>query len=257
MKKRVVEKQLSDKLIKTASLDMDVEWTPAAKKSIREGEYRYFSIEFSFEWTNSETQEKVSNIVTGGALTNKPFLKQPALNLSDAGENLEEIAKMTKNEILLALKEDHSIDLASLETKAKENIVLSEQIKKLSDANADLEKKVKSIELAKKEQEIGVLLSQLLSEGKSTKIQNETVYLPLFMSTGIEKAKEIAKSLPKVIKTEPMGVGATGQHTEFGDEDEDVKRDRLALAEQAKNPKLSYEDALRLADKSLGFLEVK
>lgn len=69
-------------------LYLHVNWTPAAAKKIKDKEYRYFSPEYMDSWTdNSGTTH--SDVLFGGALTNRPFLKniQP-VNLS------EEMAKL-------------------------------------------------------------------------------------------------------------------------------------------------------------------
>lgn len=62
-----------------------VEWTQAAAASIKAREYRYFSPEFKDEWTHPKTSQKFKDVLFGGALTNRPFLKdiQP-VNLSEA-----------------------------------------------------------------------------------------------------------------------------------------------------------------------------
>ncbi len=61
-----------------------VEWTKAAAQAIRNGEYRYFSPEYVGTWKHPQTQEEFTDVVLGGGLTNRPFLKNiMPVNLSE------------------------------------------------------------------------------------------------------------------------------------------------------------------------------
>jgi phage I-like protein len=52
-----------------------VEWTQAARDAIKKREYRYFSPEFARSWTHPSSGEKYSDVLFGGGITNRPFLK--------------------------------------------------------------------------------------------------------------------------------------------------------------------------------------
>ncbi len=61
-----------------------VEWTKEAANKIRAGEYRYFSPEYMDVWTHPQSQEKFTDVMVGGGLTNRPFLKNiNPVNLSE------------------------------------------------------------------------------------------------------------------------------------------------------------------------------
>jgi phage I-like protein len=61
-----------------------VDWTAKARQSIREKAYRYFSPEFTDEWTHPKTSQKYKDVIFGGGITNRPFLKDIApINASD------------------------------------------------------------------------------------------------------------------------------------------------------------------------------
>ncbi|MEI7510613.1 MAG: phage protease [Candidatus Peregrinibacteria bacterium] len=51
-----------------------VNWTPKARESIRDGEWRYISAEISWVWEDDETKKQYNNVLTGAALTNIPFV---------------------------------------------------------------------------------------------------------------------------------------------------------------------------------------
>jgi hypothetical protein len=70
--------------VRDSGLWLFVEWTPTAVESLRKGEYRYFSPEIMGEWTHPKTGVVYKNVLTGGGLTNKPFLKDILpVNLSE------------------------------------------------------------------------------------------------------------------------------------------------------------------------------
>lgn len=52
-----------------------VELTQAGADKINAGSYKYYSPEIAFQWTHEETGETISNILIGGAFTNRPFFK--------------------------------------------------------------------------------------------------------------------------------------------------------------------------------------
>lgn len=53
----------------------EVEFTPKASQMLRDKELRYFSPDFTFEWSDPETGQIFNNVLFGGGLTNRPFLK--------------------------------------------------------------------------------------------------------------------------------------------------------------------------------------
>lgn len=61
-----------------------VKWTQPAYEALKAGEYRYFSPEFQDEWEHPKTGVVHEDVLNGGAITNRPFLKdiQP-INLSE------------------------------------------------------------------------------------------------------------------------------------------------------------------------------
>lgn len=78
-----------------------VEWTKNAAQRIRDKEFRYFSAEFVDEW-KSATETTFKDVIVGGGLTNRPFLKDLLpVNLSELYEKGKE-------------KEDESMELTEL-----------------------------------------------------------------------------------------------------------------------------------------------
>lgn len=92
-----------------------VEWTEEATKAIKGKKYRYFSSDFADEWEDSHGK-KHEDVLFGGGLTNRPFLKNLApVNLSeffqeDDTEKGEEDEPMKELLKALGLAEDASED---------------------------------------------------------------------------------------------------------------------------------------------------
>lgn len=65
-------------------LFLTVSWTKKAWQAIKDKAYRYFSPEFADEWQHPKTGEVHKNILFGGGITNRPFLKDILpLNMSE------------------------------------------------------------------------------------------------------------------------------------------------------------------------------
>lgn len=66
-----------------------VDFTKKAFQSIKDKAYRYFSAEFDDEWTDAKSGVTYQNVIFGGSLTNRPFLKDLLpINLSEVFANV-------------------------------------------------------------------------------------------------------------------------------------------------------------------------
>lgn len=205
-----------------------VKWTPVAEKKLSHRELRYFSPDFTFKWTDPESGNSFNNVLFGGGLTNRPFVKD--MQAIVATENKGDIS-MTEKEIN--------------ELKEK-NLKLSEDMKKLEDAAApkeaaiaDLQKQIdalkaqlqaalgqvevemkekeklqEDIKCKEKEQEF----SKLLSEGKAVVAQKDA-----FLKGDMNEFIKLSQ---------PVNLKANGSGTGANDADEDAKV--MKLAEEIK-----------------------
>lgn len=72
-------------------LELLVQWTSEAKQKIADRVYRYFSPEFSDEWEDNQGN-RYQDVLFGGALTNRPFLKNMApINMSEVMQLEQEL----------------------------------------------------------------------------------------------------------------------------------------------------------------------
>lgn len=109
---------VKDAEARSDGLWLAVEWTQDALSKLKNKAYRYFSPEFVDAWTHPKTNQKFQDVLFGGALTNRPFLKDILpINLSEVilsgGYMLKEMAK------LLGLPEDadEATILAAMQTR--------------------------------------------------------------------------------------------------------------------------------------------
>ncbi len=90
-----------------------VEWTKSAAEKIKNGAYRYFSPEFVDQWSHPKSGRKFADVLFGGGITNRPFLKDILpINMSELFDSeyeptQERVANMdlTKIRELLGLSE--------------------------------------------------------------------------------------------------------------------------------------------------------
>lgn len=106
----------------------NVTWTPKASQKLSDREIRYFSPDFAFKWTDPENGVTFSNVLFGGGLTNRPFVK--------------EMKAIVANE---TIGENDMTELEKLQLKLKEETAKSV---KLAEDNAALTKKCDDIQAA-------------------------------------------------------------------------------------------------------------
>lgn len=66
---------VKDAEVRDDGLYLSVDWTDEAAESIKKKEFKYFSPTLADEWEHPSTGQKIKNVLFGGALTNRPFLK--------------------------------------------------------------------------------------------------------------------------------------------------------------------------------------
>lgn len=101
----------------------DIEWTPAGRKALEEGEYRYISPEWNprdYPWENPQIEgEFVENVFCGAALTNIPLFTKlkPVMASRDAANGTSEIKA----------KQGEDMDLSEVRVKKLEELTDEEK----------------------------------------------------------------------------------------------------------------------------------
>jgi flagellar biosynthesis chaperone FliJ len=236
-----------------------VEWTPKASRKLSDREVRYFSPDFAFQWTDPETNTKYNNVLFGGGLTNRPFVKEMKAIVADEikGENVTELEKAQakvkeQDEQIKKLSEEKGAveakmaDMVPKPAAGDDVVALKAQIAQLQaelakakgDSEAALAEKAKAQEaakLAEKTSEFNVLLS----EGKAVAAQKDA-----FLKGNMTEFIKLAQP----VNLQGKGSGASDAPIEESDANAIIK---LAEAKQKENPKLSRGDAISIAKKEL------
>lgn len=174
----------------------EVDWTPKGKETVTNKELIYTSAEFDLGRADSKTGQHIPAMLYGGALTNRPFIKNmaPVMELSETEweesntmDLHEAQAKVTKlSEDIMNLTAENT----SLTTKLSE---VEDEAKRLSEEN---EKLKKDAETAKKEAKF----NELMGAGKLCAAQKEA-----YMSGDVDKLMELAEK----VNTTESGNGGT------------------------------------------------
>lgn len=166
------------KLIKKGSkLFAEVEWTEFGKKKVQEKSFRYFSPEFKFVYQDDETGKKYNNVLLGGGLTNRPFIK----NMSPVmlSEDIEQ--EVTNNCEFIEEKEEKGMNKELLKalglSEDATEAQISEAVNKLTQTTVKLAESEASITAIKAELDTlkteKEALTTKLSEAVSSKTTSE------------------------------------------------------------------------------------
>jgi phage I-like protein len=147
----------------------DAKWTPRAQKKIQDREVRYFSADFAFQWTDPETSVGYKNVLFGGGLVNRPFVKdmKPVIELSE-GDQMKTVEQLEGE--LKTLSEQNAKLLSDKDAEIK---TLSE---KLSAAESEVSTARAEKAKVAKEAEEAALLSEfegMVKEGKAVPAQKD------------------------------------------------------------------------------------
>ena len=144
----------------------EIEWTKLGEEKIKDKIYRYFSPEFKFNYRDSETGKVYKDVLFGGGLTNKPFIKRmnPVMLSENINTDFCEYIQITKKEgnvnmnkelyKLLKLSETASDD--DMMNTIKQLIEAGNKVAKLTEAldNMTAENKELKENYEEKEEEI-------------------------------------------------------------------------------------------------------
>lgn len=243
-----------------------VDWTPKAQRMLAEREVRYFSPDFAFQWQDPETGVGYENVLFGGGLTNRPFVKDmAAIVAAEQKEEKMKLEEMEKQVKKLAeegddLKKKHA-DLQSAHDALKSKLAEYEEKpapaadsdesepdeddmdslkKKLSDAmgrNSALEKELAEMKEKKQLAEREAAFTVLFTEGKACAAQKES-YIKGDMEGFIKLAQPV--------NVNPQGHNTTNEEGELAD-----RILKLAEKKLQENPKMTKVDAISAAQREV------
>jgi phage I-like protein len=258
--------------VRDDGLYLFVEWTGEAVQKIKSKAYKYFSPEFLDEWTHPKTSTVFQDVLAGGAITNRPFLKDLSpLNLSEmlADEDPEEEGNemdpkkftellglpegASEDDILAKAKEfkekaeaapvpDAESELIKLSETNPAIKVLMDQQKSLRESNA---KTVATLKLAEVRSNVLALNEHLRTKNlalPATTFESLTLVLHEAPDALGVKVLDLVKQLGE---TQFVPLGETGRARTGGAADPKKAFTDLVAAEQVKNPSMSFGDAVQ------------
>jgi len=187
----------------------EVKWTPKGAKTLSDREFRYFSPEFTENYTHPHTGKPHGPTLLGGGLVNRPFLKMDAIVAFKETTNNEvkmETVALTEHNAIKSDLEKTVADFKLSEEKAKTVITgQKEEITKLSE-------KLETLETEKKENEVKAKNEKLFSENKISKAQLDA----------LNEGKDMYEvlSLSEKMTIEPAGKDGAGTVIELSESDE-------------------------------------
>lgn len=235
-----------------------VSWTPKAEQKLAERELRYFSPDFSFKWSDPEGGKTYNNVLFGGGLTNRPFVKEMKAIVADETQG----DKMTELESALAkVKELEATNVKLSEDKELMQKEYSEKLEEMPslDKVAELEKQIAALqaELAKaKESEAALMEDKKKAEDAKMLAEKETEFNVLLAegkACVAQKESYISGDMKEFIKlAQPLSLKAQGSSANtYGDDNDANTIIKLAEEKQKADPKLSRGEAISLAKKEL------
>jgi len=260
---------------RTEGLFARVAFTSPAKEAVQNKEYRYFSPEFADEWENPVDKKTYKNVLFGGAITNRPFLKgilpinlselvispQSSTNTPKGGnQNVDKLTKLLTEKLGLAddVSEDKLIEAvtAKLEAPPPEPKT-DDEIKKLSEDHPAIAKMLAEQEQTRKE------LAELRTRHRMTEIERDvsklneveasrkyppaiTEKMPKLLSEmRSEQAAEVLELMEEIVKVGFVTTGERGRATTgSGESVNNIKAFTEAVDAKVKeNPQMSWADA--------------
>jgi hypothetical protein len=248
-----------------------VEWTRDAANKIKSKKYRYFSPEFVDEWKHPGSGATFTDVLFGGGITNRPFLKDILpVNLSELfseepknhqGGNEVDRKKLCE---LLGLPEDSNDDVVSAAIKKLNErppaptppandptlVQLAESnpaIKALMERQAETDRKLAETQAALRLSEVLTSVTKL-SEGKNwafpAVVLNELPAALIQMPKTL--SDKVVEVLGKLAETGLVQLGEKGHQRQGGENETDpVKVFTEAVGElMKKDDKMSYGEAV-------------
>lgn len=229
---------------------LSVEWTPKGQMSLSHKEYRYLSADFTFNYTNNETNKSCGPTLFGAGLTNRPVIKdmEPIVQLQESIA----IEPKTKTEKPVPKPEGDKMDPKDQKIQELEKMVqeLKAKLEGQDVMMGDMNKKLEEYKAADaKAQEAKIYAEKktkfdlMLSEGKVVEAQREA-----FMKDDFAKFTELAQPI-KLAEAGHSGDAGVKKTTE--EKAAEVQIIELAEEKMKANARLERGEAIRqvLAEK--------
>lgn len=202
------ESRLNESDPSNNGLWLQVEWTKDAYTKIKEKKYKYFSPELSDEWINPANGETYKDVLAGGGITNRPFLKGiKPLSLNEnytiLGESMtpEELAQL-REKLGLAADADVQTILAAVGTAQKTKVEVEVEVDTPVDASAPTDAPANFSEMAdavKQLSETNPVIAQMFAQMESQNKQLTEMRIEKSVKQFSETAEKTGYIVPPTI----------------------------------------------------------
>lgn len=228
-----------------------VDWTPKAARRLAERELRYFSPDFTFKWEDPESGNVYKNVLFGGGLTNRPFVKEMQAIVADETKTGEKnMTELEKAQARVKELEAQTVKLS--EDKSAMEKQMADMPK--PDKVAALEQQIASLqaELEKAKQEKEVMMQEKVKLEEDKKLAEKEKEFNVLLSEGkacaAQKDAFIKGNMQEFIKlAQPLNMKGSGGANNQDDGDKNAKVLKLAEEKMKANPKLTKGDAISQA----------
>lgn len=237
----------------------EVKWTPKAAQMLSDREIRYFSPDFAFNWVDPETKSSYNNVLFGGGLTNRPFIKE--MQAIVAHEKTGDIIMTELEKLQAKVKEleGQNLKLSEAQVAAQAQLAAAPAPSKVSELEAKIAELQKELEAEKAKS--GVALADKVKAEEAAKLAEKTNDFNILLSEGkacaaqkdafIKGDMSAFAKLAQPVNLKANGSGASGDQNAGAVTHEQVIK--LAEEKQKANPKLQRGDAISIARKELKY----
>lgn len=238
----------------------EVDWTPQATQKLADRELRYFSPDFAFTWADPETGTAYKNVLFGGGLTNRPFVKEMKAIVADEKQRGNQMTELEKAQAALKLAETKIVKLSEDMAGMEKKLAALPPPKEETDEVAALKQQIAALQaqLAKAEGDSAAALAEK-NKAEAAKVLAEkesafNVLLSEGKACAAQKDSYIKGDMAEFIKlAQPLNMKGSGS-SENQDKGEAAKVEsiiKLAEEKRKTNPKLSYGDSVSMAKKEI------
>lgn len=235
------------------------DWTPKAEQKLAERELRYFSPDFAFQWKDPESGSIYKNVLFGGGLTNRPFVKEMQAIVAD--EKQGEIMNLEQAQARIKEVEAQNLKLSEEKKEVEQQLAAAPPVDKVAQLEQQIAALQAELQKAKSEKEVALAEKTKLEEDKKKSDEAKVLAekegaFNLLLTEGkacaAQKDAFIKGDMNEFIKlAQPLNMKATGGS---GDQISDKSVEaiiKLAEEKQKANPRLNRGDAMSMAKKEI------
>jgi Mu-like prophage I protein len=242
-----------------------VSWTPKATQKLAERELRYFSPDFAFKWEDPETGTSFNNVLFGGGLTNRPFVKEMQAIVADEKQRGNTMTELEKAQAKIKELEAKTVKLSEQNADMEKKLALPPPAalpadKEEGDEVAALKKTIADLQaqLAKAQGDSQAALAEKAKADEAVKMAEKNAAFNTMLSEGkacvAQKDAYLKGDMNEFIKlAQPLNMKGSGvsDNQDKTETEKFSKIIKLAEDKQKANPKMAYAEAVSMAKKEI------